>query len=103
MMPPRSRGVRLRQSGLRRRRPPSRLGTGIGDAAREPEQVEAALGTARLDKSGSVGLEPGSTKGTLEVIEPGKARTSARYVGQVDVKETKDVVETLQDARKEEK
>jgi hypothetical protein len=43
------------------------------------------------------------TKGTLEVIEPSKARTSARDVGQVDVKETKDVVETLQDAGKEEK
>jgi hypothetical protein len=36
----------------------------VGDAVREPEPVEAAPGSARLDVPGVGGLEPGSTTRT---------------------------------------
>jgi hypothetical protein len=39
---------------------------------------------------------------TLETIEAGKAATFAHDVGQADVEETRDMVETPQDAGKEE-
>jgi hypothetical protein len=39
---------------------------------------------------------------TPETIEASKATTSARDTGQADVEETRDVVETPQDAGKEE-
>jgi hypothetical protein len=76
-------------------------GTEAGDIACEPERVETAPGTTRLDGSGSGGHEPGSTKRTLEAIEAGKAETSARDARQAGVKKTKEVVETPQDAGKE--
>jgi hypothetical protein len=74
----------------------------VGDVTREPERVETALGATRLDGSGSGGQEPGSTKGTPEAVEAGKAETSAHDAGQTDVKETKKVLETPQDVGKEE-
>jgi hypothetical protein len=75
-------------------------GVRIGDAAQELERVEAALGATILNESGSGGLEPGSTKGTLKAVEVGKAKTSTRDVGQAGVKESKEVVEAPQDAGK---
>jgi hypothetical protein len=75
---------------------------GVGDAAQEPEQVETALGATRPDELGSGGPEPGSTIGTPETIEASKAETSTHDAGQVDVKKTIEVVETPQDAGKEE-
>jgi hypothetical protein len=77
-------------------------GAAIGDAAREPERVEVALGAARLVESRSGGLESGLTKGTLEVVEADKVGTFARDVGQACVEETKEEVETPQDVGKEE-
>jgi hypothetical protein len=77
-------------------------GAGIRDAAQEPERVKTALGAARLDEPRSGLPELGSTKGTPEAIEAGKAETSTRDVGQEGVKEMKEVVETPQDAGKEE-
>jgi hypothetical protein len=75
---------------------------GVRDAAREPERVETTLGVTRLDKSGSDGQEPRSTKGTPKAIEADRAETSTSDAGQAGVKETKDVVETPQDVGKEE-
>jgi hypothetical protein len=46
--------------------------------------------------------EPESTTRTLESVEAGEAVTSARDAGQADVEETRSMVETLQDAGKEE-
>jgi hypothetical protein len=56
-------------------------GAEVGDAAREPEWVETAPGTTRLDESRSGGPEPGSTNGTPEAVEADKAKTFARDVG----------------------
>jgi hypothetical protein len=53
-------------------------GAEVGDAARGPEQVEAAPGGTRLDGFGSGGPEPGSTTRTPETVEAGKAETSVR-------------------------
>jgi hypothetical protein len=39
---------------------------------------------------------------TLETVEVGEAATSTRDAGQTDVEETRSMVETLQDARKDE-
>jgi hypothetical protein len=77
-------------------------GAGAGDAVQKPEQVETAPGAARLDEPSSGGPEPGLTMGTPETVEAGKAETSAHDAGQADVKKMKEVVETLQDAGKEE-
>jgi hypothetical protein len=74
----------------------------VGDAAREPEPVEAALGYANLDMPGIGGLEPGSTTRTLETIKAGKAETSIRDARRMDVEKIKEVVEALPDAGKEE-
>jgi hypothetical protein len=52
-----------------------------GDATREPEPVEAALGGARLNVPGVGGPELGSTTRTLATIEVGKAETSVRDMG----------------------
>jgi hypothetical protein len=52
------------------------------------------VGATRLDGSRSGRQEPGSTKGTSETIEAGKAETSTHDAGQADVKEIKEVVET---------
>jgi hypothetical protein len=80
----------------------AQVGAGVGDAAQEPKQVEVASGTTRLDGSEGDGQEPGSTTRTLETVKAGKAATSARDVSQADVEETRNVVETPQDAGKEE-
>jgi hypothetical protein len=77
-------------------------GAGAGDAAQQPEQVEAAPSVSRLDRSGGDGQEPGSTMRTLETVEACEAATSARDAGQAVVEETRSVVETPQDAGKEE-
>jgi hypothetical protein len=69
-------------------------GVGIGNAAQETRQVKAALGATRFDGSRSGGQEPGSTMGTPETVEAGKAKTSTQDAGQADVKKTKEVVET---------
>jgi hypothetical protein len=76
--------------------------TRVGDAAWEPELVEAALGGTRLDGSSIGGPEPGSTARTLETVEVGKAETSVRDARQADVEKIKEVVEALPDAGKEE-
>jgi hypothetical protein len=78
-------------------------GTGARDAAQQPERVEAALGATGLDRSGGDGQEPGLTTRTPETVEVSKAATSTCDARQADVEETKDVVETPQDAGKEEK
>jgi hypothetical protein len=72
-----------------------------GDAAREPEPVEAAQGGARLDVPGVGGPEPGSTMGTLATVEAGKAETSVRDARRADVEKTKEVVEAPPDAGRE--
>jgi hypothetical protein len=77
-------------------------GAGARDTAQQPEQVKAALGATRLDRSGGDGQEPGLTTRTLETIEANEVVTSARDVGQANVGETRSVVETPQDAGKEE-
>jgi hypothetical protein len=77
-------------------------GAEVGDAAQEPGLVKTTPGATRLDGSGSGRQESGSTNGTPKTVEDGKAETSACNVGQADVKETKEVVETPQDAGKEE-
>jgi hypothetical protein len=74
----------------------------VGDAAREPESVEAAPGCARLDVPGIGGPEPGLTTRTLETIEAGKAETSIRDARRLDVEKIKEVVEAPPDAGKEE-
>jgi hypothetical protein len=77
-------------------------GVGARDAVEQPERVEAALGITRLDRSRDDRKEPGLTTRTLESIEADEAATSARDVGQANVEETRSMVETLQDAGKEE-
>jgi hypothetical protein len=77
-------------------------GAGLGDAAQQPESVEAAPGATKLDRSGGDGQEPGSTTRTLEAIEAGEAATSTRDAGHTDVEQTRNVVETPWDAGKEE-
>jgi hypothetical protein len=66
------------------------------------DALSTALGATRLDGSRSGRQEPGSTKGTPEAVKAGRAKTSAHDAGWADVKETKEVVETSQDAGKEE-
>jgi cytochrome c len=75
-------------------------GTRVGDAAPRSEPVEVAPGAIGLSQSEGDGQEPGSTTRTRETVEAGKAATSARDVGQTDVEETRNVVETLRDAGK---
>jgi hypothetical protein len=77
-------------------------GTRVGDAAWGPEQVEAALGSTRLDGSRSGGPEPWSTTRTSETVEAGKAKTSIHDARQTDVKKTKEVVEAPKVVGKEE-
>jgi hypothetical protein len=77
-------------------------GAVVGDASQQLEQVEAAPGATRLDRSGGDGQELGSTTRTLETVEASKAATSTCDAGQADVEETRNVVEALQDAGKEE-
>jgi hypothetical protein len=77
-------------------------GARVGDASQQPEQVEAALGATRLDRSRGDGQELGSTMRTPKTVEAGKAATSARDAGQADMEETRNVVEASQDAGKEE-
>jgi hypothetical protein len=74
----------------------------VGDAAGEPELVEAAPGCTRLDMLGVGGPEPGLTTRTLATIKAGKAETSILDAGQADVEKTKEVVEAPPDAGKEE-
>jgi hypothetical protein len=74
----------------------------VGDTAREPEPVEAALGCARLDVPGIGGPEPGSTMRTLETVEAGMAKTSIHDARRADVEKIKEVVEAPLDAGKEE-
>jgi hypothetical protein len=62
---------------------------GVGDAAREPELVEAALGGAGLDVPGVGGLELGSTMRTQATIEAGEAKTSIHDAGQADIEKSK--------------
>jgi hypothetical protein len=73
----------------------------FGDAAREPEPVEAAPGYTRLDVPVVGGLEPGSTTRILVTVEAGKAETSICDAGRADVEKIKEVVEALPDAGKE--
>jgi hypothetical protein len=63
--------------------------TGVGDAAREPEPVEAALGGAGLDVPGVGGLEPGSTTRTQATVEAGEAKTSVHDAGRRMLKSQK--------------
>jgi hypothetical protein len=74
---------------------------GARDAAQQSELVEVAPGATGLGQSGGDGREPGSTTRTLETVEVGEAATSVRDAGQADVEETRNVGETLRDARRE--
>jgi hypothetical protein len=77
-------------------------GVGAGDVAQQPERVEATSGATGLDRSRGDGQEPRLTTRTLETIKAGKAATSAHDAGQADVEETRDMVETPQNAGKKE-
>jgi hypothetical protein len=77
-------------------------GARVGEAARGPEQVEAAPSGTRHDRPRSGGPEPGSTTRTPETVEAGRAETSIRDARQTDVKKMKEVVKAPQDAGKEE-
>jgi hypothetical protein len=74
---------------------------GLGDAPRESELIEAALGGARLDVPGVGGSEPGSSATTQATIEAAEAKTSVRDVGRADVEESREVVEAPPEAGKE--
>jgi hypothetical protein len=71
---------------------------GLCDVTWEPELVEAAPGSARLDVRGVGGPEPGSTARTQATVEAG---TSIRDAGRADVEESREVGEAPLSAGKE--
>jgi hypothetical protein len=74
---------------------------GPGDAAREPEPVEAIPGGARLEVPDAGGSEPRSTAMTQATVEATKAETSVRDTGRVDVEKSREVVEASPEAGEE--
>jgi hypothetical protein len=73
---------------------------GVGDATREPEPVEEALGGARLDMPSFGGLKPRSTVRTQATVEAIEAEASVHDAGRADVEESREVVEASLDAGK---
>jgi hypothetical protein len=67
--------------------------TGLGDAMRGTEPVEAVPGGARLEVPGVGGSELGSTATTQMTVEAAEAKTSIRDAGRADAEELREVVE----------